>query len=182
MWNTCTPQRVSPQPPTPSEHDFRPPPPPFRFVPHRVTPRLSLPLPPPKSYGLPGPPPAVDLSGKVLFRPLAKGRAFMHRSGAVFVRVAPRGLVLLPNVHWRDTEEVRTYTFHVFCICEGIAIHRFAYQQRETVPTGWVARCLFSGAVAVSSCCCCSLALLLFAGVVVWTSSVPGSPSLLALV
>lgn len=30
----------------------------------------------------------------------------MHRSGAVFVRVAPGGLVLLPNVHWRDNEEV----------------------------------------------------------------------------
>ena len=32
----------------------------------------------------------------------------MHRSGAVFVRVAPGGLVLLPNVHWRDSEEVCT--------------------------------------------------------------------------
>ncbi|CAM9628117.1 unnamed protein product [Ectocarpus sp. 8 AP-2014] len=58
-----------------------------------------------KSYGLPVPPPNVDLSGKVLAVPLPKGRAYMHRTGAVFVRVAPGGLVLLPNVHWRDSGE-----------------------------------------------------------------------------
>ncbi|CAM9342852.1 unnamed protein product [Hapterophycus canaliculatus] len=58
-----------------------------------------------KSYGLTVPSPKMDLSGKILTMPLPKGRAFMHRTGAVFVRVAPGGLVLLPNVHWRDNGE-----------------------------------------------------------------------------
>lgn len=34
------------------------------------------------------------------------GRVYFHRSGATFVRVAPGGLVLFENVHWRDPNGV----------------------------------------------------------------------------
>ena len=34
------------------------------------------------------------------------GRVYFHRSGAAFARVAPGGLVLFQNVHWRDPSGV----------------------------------------------------------------------------
>lgn len=46
---------------------------------------------------------SVDLVGRYRLNPEAIGKMYFHRSGAAFVRMAPCGVVLMENVHWRST-------------------------------------------------------------------------------